>query len=337
MSTNFQRRITSSIGNNLQNQPAFTGRATLNQSNIRRIVLHHTGAPVRDVVRMHNNHISSDGGIPYHFLIAPQPTTTDSLSNSSWTFRVFQGTPLNLQARGVAPALRPHSICIAIAGNHSTTTPSPESIHYGRLPWGRVTITEQQRNQIEQCTSELIADCLISYPRMNNSNIGILKESRIPYSRAQNTDIDVSGIMRHDDVQNLRCPGENIRSALIISSGIDMADTFDAAEALRQRGVFRLMQDAAMLGANSAHWARNAGYPTSGTFNLGQLISSLAGSTRIGFAQDHNLEPVLASLNRLASAGVITNAARDFWAGQNLRLVADLDTLIQMAASSISR
>lgn len=287
-------------------------------SNIRRIIVHHTGGWPHNTV--------NDLAASYHFLV-------ETGLNQHATARVSGGrVSLMNQWNFNAPHAGTHnhdSLGISVAGNHHN---QDSVVGTTRIPPTNMDRFPDVRAQVDRHLSQIIADCLISFPTIARTN----RTGQARY-------VTASGIMGHTNVSNQPCPGVNLRHSNTINLAIHMANTFDAADRLSHRPLLGITGSGTTQQPNNpagsaVQWARNANLLQHANGpNVGQFIIRLNDFTRFRTTQrPTRITNAADAIRHLSRPGVdiITVHSVDFWIS-NHSSVGNLGTLLINAANLI--
>jgi len=170
--------------------------------------------------------------VGYHFLVGIER----AVNQAQQQVAVLNGRPWRNEGGHGGPNGNTRSIGIAAIGDFNTADNDSN---------------RQLRGTIRQQLENLIADCLISFPR-HNAN-GIERVSRVGHALPVLT----SGIMRHADVcsGNPTCPGTHLGVNNIIQRAINTANWYDSVVLLRNGGV--QFDDAIENPIEPVNWATN--------------------------------------------------------------------------------
>jgi len=288
-------------------------------SNITRLIIHHTGGwphnSVEDLTRVQNN--PSDGS--YHFLVETginQHATGFDARDGRGAGRISLAHHWNFQVgHAGSNANNVNSIGIAVAGNYSTE-------HSGVVPPTNLNGNPGFRPQVERLLSQIIADCLISFPSISRIN-RIRTNHPTPF-----TSVEASGIMRHADVdaRNPICPGVNLGVSAIINRAIRMANTHDDIEFIRGRGI-----NVPPAASPAQYWGNvvaRVDFP-----NIAQFINNLRTIPLRATNSNFNIANIQAPLAHLESRRVIGEPI-GIWMN-NLDVDPQLRQLIVNAANRV--
>jgi len=317
------RNIT--IGGRAILPPHFNRRPLLSQSNISSIILHHTGGSTRDVVRLHDARVDLRNptelrydGIQYHFVIGPENGlgANNGTVPAEWVYQAYTGCPLNRNAwhagrdGNVATGVpgNVNSIAITVSGQFDTQTQGV---------FAPTNLSDAQHNQVRQSLTNLIADCLISYPRIPRTNRAVQTMRPAP------AEIQ-AGVMLHSDISIGRvCPGRGFPFSDIINDAIALANMYDAVERLIVQGI---TIPAPQNIGGGVHWARN-GHQLEG--RVGELIVAVS---HRNFTQPFTRPDTLFwAVTRLNLHGLIPHHERSIWSVQGINVPHLEQLLIELA------